>query len=835
VRRAALRVTWYRFHTTFGRHWGGYLTLILLVGLVGGLSMGALSGGRRTLASPQVYTASTNPYSFGIGTGLLGVTSPTTGYNPRTARTLEQLPHVDSGASIEGLNMVALETRGNPIPLNAQAGNGSGSIDGAYFTKDKVSVIKGRMPEAGNPHEFAVNAIDAQGLGLHIGQVVPFGIYTDAQTEQPGFGTRAVAPYRRIDETLVGIVEDPTTVAADQVDTGNSLEVFTPALTRQLLSCCVNYQVTGLRVDGGAPLVDQVEQEAQRALPPGAPLIITTTTAVGVAKAQRSVKPLAIALGVFGGITGLVSLLVGGQLIARQLGFDAGERQVLRALGADSVGTVLDGLVGMVGAIVSGAVLAVVVAVALSPLAPLGVIRPVYPDRGVHWDWTVLGTGVAVLAIGLSLTAVAISARQAPERVQRRRRRQVGSESTAAGVAAGWGLPVPAVEGIRFALDPGRGSTAVPVRSVIFGTVLAVWVVVTTVTFGASLNWLISHPDLYGWNWDVALIGGSGSGDIPSADAAGLLAGDHSVASWSGVYFADLKIDGQTVPVLGATPGAPVQPPILSGHDLEGPGQIVLGPDTLAQLGKHVGDTVDVDNGRGAPGRLTVVGTATMPSVGTSGELHLEMGSGAVLPYRAIPASERNPFADPQTGPEAILVRFRPGTDEASALASLRRIGEATSTSYNFGVFVSKVQRPAEIVNYRAMGSTPVLLGVSLAAGAMVALGLTLIASVRRRRRDLAVLKTLGFTGRQLSATVAWQSTVSVLFGVVVGLPLGIIAGRWLWDLFAAQINAVPSPSVPVVWIVVIAGGALVLGNLVAAVPGRLAARTPTALVLRTD
>jgi ABC-type lipoprotein release transport system permease subunit len=74
-----------------------------------------------------------------------------------------------------------------------------------------------------------------------------------------------------------------------------------------------------------------------------------------------------------------------------------------------------------------------------------------------------------------------------------------------------------------------------------------------------------------------------------------------------------------------------------------------------------------------------------------------------------------------------------------------------------------------------------------------------------------------------------------VAIGVVLGVPLGIAVGRWLWDLFAQEINAVPAPTVPVLQVVVIALGALVLANIVAAVPGRLAARTPTALVLRAE
>ena len=115
------------------------------------------------------------------------------------------------------------------------------------------------------------------------------------------------------------------------------------------------------------------------------------------------------------------------------------------------------------------------------------------------------------------------------------------------------------------------------------------------------------------------------------------------------------------------------------------------------------------------------------------------------------------------------------------------------------------------------------------------ALGLTLAASVRRRRRDLALLKALGFTRPQLAVTIAWQASIAALVGIIVGVPVGIALGRWLWDLFARGIYVVPVSSVPVVEVVVVALGALVLANLVAAIPGRMAARTPTALVLRAE
>lgn len=145
------------------------------------------------------------------------------------------------------------------------------------------------------------------------------------------------------------------------------------------------------------------------------------------------------------------------------------------------------------------------------------------------------------------------------------------------------------------------------------------------------------------------------------------------------------------------------------------------------------------------------------------------------------------------------------------------------------------VQRPAEIVNYKTMGAMPAILAGGLAAGAVAAVGLTLTASVRRRRRDFALLKTLGFTRRQLGGAVAWQSSVIAVTGLVIGVPLGIAAGRWLWVAFARELSAVPDPAIPAGSIALAAVAALVLANLVAALPGRQAARTPAAEVLRTE
>ncbi len=211
------------------------------------------------------------------------------------------------------------------------------------------------------------------------------------------------------------------------------------------------------------------------------------------------------------------------------------------------------------------------------------------------------------------------------------------------------------------------------------------------------------------------------------------------------------------------------------------------------------------------------------------------MGTGALVSSTLIPASVSNHNHVEPPGPDAVLVRLRRGADPGAALRSLQRIAQELTLPTNYGVTLLAVQRPAEIINYRSMGTIPAFLGAGLGAGAVVALGLTLVASVRRRRHDLALLKTFGFTRRQLAATVAWQASVAVGLGVAVGVPLGIVLGRFLWELFAHAIDAVPLPTVPGVTVALIAIGGLVLANVVAVIPGRIAANTATVSLLRAE
>ncbi len=848
MRRAVSEVAWYRYRRTFRRRFGGYLTIVLLVGLVGGLGMGAIVGARRTASAFPNYLAASRASDLQV---TIYPTGPTLGlYNPAITRQLARLPHVRRVAAIVYLIALPLSRSGHPelsLPIAENEVNTVGPVNGMFVSQDRLIADQGRLPEPGHPDEMVASASAARLLGWHVGQVIPIGGYTFAAAFS-STGPPTVPPVARIDARLVGIVAFPQ-VIRDAVDSYPTFVVFSPAFTDRLLrEGAAGYAEYELRLDGGAADVAAVEREVIRVVPPDSTYNFHVTSVVE-GQVQRAIRPETIALGAFGVIAALAAFFIAVQAISRAVRAGGRELEVLRALGAPQKMILVDCLVGPLVATVVGAMLAVLTCVALSPVSPIGAVRQVDSSPGFDFDWTVLLAGAGVIVIGLGAVATALAYAVVPPRGTTRQTERAESASRVANGAVRLGLPAPAVAGIRFAVERGRGRDAVPVGSAMLGAALAVAVVVTTLTFGSGLHTLVSQPQLYGWNWNYA-IEQVGGGNVPPATLR-LLAHDHDVAAWTGFNFANAQIDGQTVPILLTNAGSALGPPILSGHTVEGNRQIVLGGATLAQLHQKIGGTVVVSYGNPRngpvfvpPTRMQIVGTATLPAIGNNGEENTSMGTGALIPTGIEPPAMARALrsSDPNlNGPPLVAVALRPGVTPAAGLASLQRIARESDRVVEAdpnagGKFtVVGVEQPAEIVNYRAMGNTPTVLAVGLAAGAVVALGLTLLASVRRRRRELALLKTLGFARRQLASVVLWQASVAAVVGLVVGLPLGIALGRSLWSLFARQIDAVPKPTVPVPEVVLVAVGALVLANLVALVPGRRAARVPTASLLRVE
>lgn len=847
----------YRARTTFRHRWPGLLSLVVLVGLIGGLGLGSLAAARRTQSSFSVLLATTNPSDLEVSIYTGGNGDPDVQYSASLTREIARLPgvrHVAAGFLVTG---APLTREGSPRIRVAGLAYPVASVNGLFFTQDRMVVNQGRLASPHRADEIVIAPVVARLLGFHVGQVVPFGFYSNAQQSLPGFGTKAVPPALRMNMRIVGLASLNSEIVEDDVDILPTFIPLTPAFAREAmaiggLSGGVSF---GIKTAGGSSTVPLVEREIARLAPPGAQVTDHALTPV-VAKADRALKPISIALGVFGAVALLAAVLVATQLMARRLRADRDDLRILRALGADPADTVLDGLIGLEAALALGSILAALIAVALSPLSPLGPVAPVYPDRGLSWDWTVLGFGVLVLTTILGGIAALLAYATAPHRVAFRPRLRPTSGARVVASAARVGLSAPGVVGVRMALEPGEGRAAVPVRSALLGSVLAVALVITTLTFGSSLHTLVSNPPLYGWNWTYILNPvGSGGGEVPQV-ALTMLKHDKDVAAYSGASFNDLQVDGQEIPFLLENEGATVTPPILTGHGFQGGNEVVLGAATMAQLHKRLGENVTISYGTAAdapvyipPTRLRIVGTATFPAIGFASTVsdHTSMGTGVLIPFQVLPktfvaAIDSGP--DPAlVGPNLVLVRIRTGAPPAAALASLDRIVAAADRAFaaapggaaGNAIVVQGVQRPAEIANYRTIGLTPTLLVTGLVLGAIAALTLTLVASVRQRRRDLALLKTIGFVRRQLAAAVAWQATTAAVVGIVIGIPLGIVVGRWLWDLFAEQINAVPYPTVSVPSVVLVALGTVLLANLVAALPARSAARTSTAVMLRAE
>jgi len=618
---SVLRAAWYRLTVTLRRRWAGYLGLVLVIGLTGGVALGAAAAARRTESSFPVFLANTNPSDLTVQHFQDGAPANL----PPFARVVTGLPLVQHAESAFEPVGDVLGPNGAPLPASIAASITMAfvaSVDGLYFDQDRVGVLAGRMANPASRDQVMMNARAASLLGLRVGELVPIGFYTDAQAGSPGYGTARVRPVVRIEALITGLVEFNDELVQDDADRPQGDLLFTPALAKTLLAAGTSSGISwyGLKLADGAGSVPAVEREADARLGSGGGASFEVASD-DEAQVQSSIEPDWIALAAFAIIALAVTLLVGAQAIARQVRTGDGDRMVLRALGAGPAMIAADCLLGTLAAVVAGSLLAVAVAVALSPVAPIGPVRPVYPASGVAFDWTVLGGGFLLLACVLGAVAVVVAARAAARRAAWTASAAVQGRGSAAGrLAAASGLPAAAVAGFQFAFDSGagRGRRAVPARSALTAAVLAMVIVVTALTFGSSLSALVSRPALYGWNWSYALASNQGPEAVPGQQVDTGLRAAPGVAAWSTVSMATADLDGQAVPMLFGDPGAAVAPPILSGHPVSGKNQLVLGPATLAALHQHVGGTVSftlAGPGLRLKDPLIIVGTATMPTV----------------------------------------------------------------------------------------------------------------------------------------------------------------------------------------------------------------------------
>ncbi|MDQ3681418.1 MAG: FtsX-like permease family protein, partial [Actinomycetota bacterium] len=386
--------------------------------------------------------------------------------------------------------------------------------------------------------------------------------------------------------------------------------------------------------------------------------------------------------------------------------------------------------------------------------------------------------------------------------------------SRVASALANVGASPATVSGVRMALEAGRGHTAVPVRSTIMGTALGVATIAGILSFTGSIGHLFDRPPLYGWNWDVQV----GSAFSPDLAAVGeRLASDPSVAEVAVAAQARFQINGQPVDTLGIEPvrGA-IEPTVVEGRAPRAPGDILLGTRTLRDLDLAVGDTVPVTFANRTL-HLHVVGRGVMSEF--AGAARLGEGASVTLAglRQLVPDAVRN----------LVLVRAYAGSDTPALVDELQVMYGAE------GVYLPT--KPSDLADLERIGGLPFAVAGLMAVMAMTTVAHMLATLVRRRRRDLAVLKVLGFTRSQVVTTVAWQSSTLALVAGVLGLPLGIAAGRTAWEVFADRLGVPPRPVTPLVAVALFVPALLVLANLIAVLPGLLAARARPGPALREE
>jgi putative ABC transport system permease protein len=342
--------------------------------------------------------------------------------------------------------------------------------------------------------------------------------------------------------------------------------------------------------------------------------------------------------------------------------------------------------------------------------------------------------------------------------------------------------------------------------------------------FAASLSHLLGSPALYGVTWD-AIASNAAANDVRPIVAT--VKHDRRVAAWTTCWTgAPLRAGGTAFEAI-ALPlpgGAPFVPAPTAGRLPGTSREIALGTKTLRELHARIGTTIGVSLDNSPPRPMTIVGTTVFPSLSD----RLGLGTGAALTpsglYHLLPA--KAPFVPPGD----VLVRFRAGISPQAgrhALAmQLARLGSFT---------VDGPATPTDLVNFGQVQELPQALGTGLAAVALLTIAHLLITSVRRRQRDVAILRAFGFTPRQVRRMFCWQAVTLAGTALVIGIPAGIACGRLCWQVFAHQLGIVPVTAVPFTALSIMAASWLAAAVAIAALPGGTATRTPPARILHSE
>jgi ABC-type lipoprotein release transport system permease subunit len=755
------------------------VVVALLIGSLAGLAMSAAAGARRTDSVVD------------------------RGRTAQRAFDIFMVPHYTTNGERLDFDKIAafpevVEAMRTPIAGLKDVGSQHGfeSSVGVMFPGHRLRIVSGDLPRQRN--DVAVNVLARDAWGLKPGQRIraQFG----SLDEQGDFGPGRFTATLRV-----------TAVISSIGDFGGDAEpaiMVTESFWAQHKQDIGSIDLFMLRLRHGAGDYKAFHSHIDE-LVGGAPVFYLESRALDD-QIRRSFRLQGSALAIFAAFLGVTALFIGSQLLVRLVRFEAGDDPTLRALGVGRGPLVGVGIARALTIAAGATAVAVPLALALSRLFPLGDPGLAEPFPGVRGDAAVFVGGALALTTALLLVTLLCARRGSGERAAAR-------PSAVAAFLAGT-LPGPAsAVGARLALERGNNRTAVPVRSTFATAILGVAAFVIALSVGASLTRLLDTPRLFGWDWDV-IVSGSSQRDIDAEKLArvpGIEAFSTGVTGQGG----SALVNGHEVAATALDGGGGVTPPVLEGRVPARSDEVALAARTLDQVSAHIGGNVRMSfpGLGGNSAKYKVVGVVVLPFTGDNTSL----GEGLFITMDGA----RRMF--PDIPADSAFVRFAPNATPRTVTADLRRAFPDAS--------VEGPRTPVTLLDFGNVQDFPLLIagviGV-LAAGTVLHL---LTSSIRAARRDLAIVKAVGAAHRQLRGIVAWQSSIVVAIALLIGAPIGIVAGRWLWILLARNYGFVAAPAIPATALALVAAGGLLFANLVAVPPARTAARTLVALVLRTE
>ena len=802
-----MALTWLRLDL---RHrWRSLVVLALLVALSAGVVLTAVAGARRGDTAFGRLWARTLP-------ATVTVLPNQPGFDWAKVRALPEVTAlglftVYYGAAVEGMDGVDL---GFP-PANADA----------FRTVERPVVLAGRMADPGRADEVVVTPHFLTAHHKQVGDALTVRLSSPAQATEGIDASQTPPQGPRVQVRIVGVIRTP--FGLDNVGDGGSVIPTYALFTRyraDIMGVTGNSPsyLNGLvRLAGGEAAIPAFRADLARVT--GRSDIDVLDNNIWIGDSVRKVTGYeAACLLAFGLAALLAALVLVGQSVARYASAAVAELLVLRAVGLTRRQGAVSAALAPGLAAVAGATLGVAAAVIASMWTPIGAASLTEPTPGIDADWLVLGVGwaAAVLLVLAATAAIAWTALQAGTHVAARR-----SPVVAAAVRAG--LPVPAVVGARFALEAGRGRSAVPVRPAIAGAIAGVLGVLAALTFSAGISDAVANPARFGQTWQLnTFFGEDGQDFAPAGQASRAAAADRDVTGYLDLRIAGAQagrvsiesytyapVDGKRVPVV-----------LTAGRMPAGPGEIAIGPTTARQLRAGVGSAVRLAGGA-APRTLTVSGIAFVPAGS-----HNDYDQGAWLTpggYDRLFAGAHYAFKF-----HAALLTLRPGADVAAVASRLdATVAKATHAQ---GIAFTPPE-PLPVQQLQDVSVLPLALGGFLAVLAAGAVGQALTMAVRRRRHELAVLRTLGLTGRQTRLVVVTQASLLALAGLAVGIPLGLAVGRAVWRVVADFTPLAYYPPLAVWALALIAPAALLAANLLAVWPGHRAARLRPGRILREE